>query len=327
MIDKKGSSLVEVLAVSAIIVILFSGIYSFFRLGQRTYLKGTSNIDLHHSVRLAAEKVIRQIRFADGLMLLEDWEEESADIENYNYIYFDSDNRCVTLLDDEGSHFLSDPVISQFSFSADGNTLLFIMVGEDGRAAYSLDSSVTLLNFGGHIANPEQPMAIRFSVPALGTVPSPSEAVDDPPLPGVPEDPREELELRIVHHDALPTVDVDYQDHEATLVWEEDFEHPITSISLKFSRKIDGKSKNKNFRFTGEWSLTVFFNGAPHLVRSEEIRTTKSLEQITHTFTEFIPANQTVKVVLDIDYGYGGHSDNWVKPEFSEIELGITVFR
>jgi len=185
-LNKKGFTLVEVLAVSAIVIILFSGVYSFFSLSQRMYDSGTGKIDLHHSVRLASERVIREIRFANELMLLEDWEIESANTERYKYIYFDSDKKSVILLDQAGSHSLSDP-LSEFSFSSQGNTLLFTLKGEQRSSHFSLDSSVTLLNFSGLLPNPDNPVAIRFAVPDFGSDMGPSP--DPGPEPPLDPDP------------------------------------------------------------------------------------------------------------------------------------------
>ena len=315
--------MVETLAVSVIVVIVLTGVYSFFRLGQRTYASGTDQINLHHSVRLTAEKVIRHVRFANEVLLLEDWEPESANTERYRYIYFDAENKSVVYLDKEGEQILSTPIISEFTFLADGNTLLFTTKGEYRSSAFTLDSSVTFINFDGHLANPDSPMAIRFNIPEIGDTPD----TEGNPLPQS-QDPDEEVDLLVVHNEALPTVDKNYPSHSATTIeWERSFEHPITSVEASISRLIEGQFHNNSYQFTGQWTLTLFLNGAPHLIKSEQIRKPTAWETTIKSFEEFIPAHQPIRLVLEIEYGYGGHRNNRVKPEFSDIELKLIFFR
>jgi len=326
-LNKKGYTLIEVMAVSAIVIILLSGVYSFFSLSQRMYHSGTGKVDLHHSIRLASERVIREIRFANELMLLEDWDIESANTERYSYIYYDSENKSVILLDHAGSHSLSEPLVSDFSFSSQGNTLLFSIKGEHKSSQFSLDSSVTLLNFSGLLPNPDHPEAIRFAVPDYGSVNGPSPDPDTNPDPDPdPPGPGTEMDFRVLHHHALPIADSSNPSHTATLEWEETFPEQITEITVSFSRLIEGYRQNNPSSFTGEWKLSVFYNGADHLVKNESIVKPTSRDTFTHTLNEYIPANQPVKIILYITYWYGGHSNNWIKPEFSDIQLELKFF-
>ncbi|MGI6365607.1 MAG: PilW family protein, partial [Bacillota bacterium] len=48
----RGFTLVEVLAVMAIFLLLLAGVYSFFISGQKLFLSGSRQTDLHGSVRL-----------------------------------------------------------------------------------------------------------------------------------------------------------------------------------------------------------------------------------------------------------------------------------
>lgn len=330
VLNKKGFTLVEVIVTSAIVLLLLTAVYSFFSLSQRIYRTGSEKVDLHHSVRLASERVIREIRFANELVLLDEWEIESANTERYKYIYFDSDNKAIVLLDEEGSHSLSDSLVSNFTFSSQGNTLLFTVTGEHNTTNFSLDSSVTLLNFSGLLPNPENPVAIRFAVPDIGsgTGPSPDPEPDpDPPADPDPSEPDVQVDFRVLHHHALPIADKSNPSFTATLEWEEAFPGNITDISLSFSRTIEGHRQNSSSSFTGEWRLSIFYNGADHPIASESIVQPRNTQTYNHTISEYIPENQPVKVILYITYWYGGHNKNWIKPVFSDIQLEVTYFK
>lgn len=165
----RGFTLVEVLAVMAIFLLLLAGVYSFFISGQKLFLSGSRQTDLHGSVRLAAERVIRELRYAHFLTLIgeDDWDPDSADLISYSYIYYDRDTKNLILLNQEGRTPLSDGNITDASFSAKASTLLFSLTGERGPITYTLDSSARLLNYTGNIdANmpASTPVAFLYSL-------------------------------------------------------------------------------------------------------------------------------------------------------------------
>ncbi len=167
--DQRGFTLVEVIIVSAILLLVIAGVYSFFTFGQRVFRSGSGQADLHASVRLAAEKISRELRFAGEVELLEEnWDPASASTDEHSYIYYDSNNLCLMLLDSTGARAISSPIISNVIFSADpeeGKILLFTIQGEEGSAVFALDSSVRPMNLSNNIAGAGNAPALRFSMP------------------------------------------------------------------------------------------------------------------------------------------------------------------
>ncbi len=162
--DEKGIGLVEVLAVSAIMVLVLAGAYAYSSFGQRLYHLGAAQADLHASLRLASERIIRELRFAGEVALLEaDWDPAAAETEDCSYIYFDSGCRQVLLLNAKGVRPLSEEVVSGLTFSAESAVLLFTMEGEGKSAHFSLDSSVKPLNQKIDIGGLETSQAISFA--------------------------------------------------------------------------------------------------------------------------------------------------------------------
>lgn len=167
--DEGGVTLIETLIVAAILVLILAGVYSFLLFGQKLYFSGAGQVELHGPVRLAAEKINRKLRFASEVELLGDsWDPGSAATDNSSYIYFDAGSREVILLDSDGSQVLSEGVITELTFSAEGGVLLFTIRGEGDSADFALESSVKPLNLSGNIGGPEGAQALRFSMPHGG---------------------------------------------------------------------------------------------------------------------------------------------------------------
>lgn len=166
--DQRGLTLVEVLIVSAVLVLVVAGVGSFFTFGHKVFYTGSDQVDLHRSLRLVAERIARELRFAEKVTLLGDsFDPGAADPENQSYIYYDAGSKTVMLLDSEGSRPLSDGVITEASFSADESMkviLLFNLRGEEGANAFTLDSSVRPLNQNDDIAGPAHSQALQFSL-------------------------------------------------------------------------------------------------------------------------------------------------------------------
>ena len=169
--DERGLTLVEVLVVSAALVFVLAGAYAFSSFGQRLYRSGSGQAELHAALRLAAERITRELRFAGEVSLLEEgWDPGTASLETWSYIYYDDDSKSLKLLDASGTKALSAEVISGITFSADpagGPILLFTIHGESSTADYSLESSVQPLNVGeSGIGGAAASEALSFRMPA-----------------------------------------------------------------------------------------------------------------------------------------------------------------
>ena len=168
--SEKGITLIEVLVASLALVLVLSGVYTFYFSGQKTFRSGAEQVELHTVLRLAAENISRELRFAEELCLMEvGWDPGSASTDDCSYIYFEPGSGTVMLLDDEGSHPLSGPEIFELTFSPnlERDVLLFTIKGESRSEAFSLDSSVKPMNMGTseRIGGPGSAQALRFSLP------------------------------------------------------------------------------------------------------------------------------------------------------------------
>lgn len=167
---QKGLTLIEVLIVSVVLVLVLSGVYTFYFSGQKTFRSGAEQVELHTVLRLAAENISRELRFAEELRLMEEgWDPGSASTDDCSYIYFDPGSGTVQLLDDTGSHTLSGPEISELTFSPnlERDVLLFTIKGESSSEDFTLESSVKPMNMGKseRIGGPGAARALSFSLP------------------------------------------------------------------------------------------------------------------------------------------------------------------
>lgn len=164
--NERGFTLIELLAVMVIFMMLMAAVSFMFIFSQRLFIASSQQSSLHGDLRLTAERVGRELRFAYFLEIIdeEDWDLEAIDSSEYSYIYFDRSSRTIILLDDSGSRSLSSNTISDVSFVGNVSTLLFTLHGESGGEAYSLDSSVRLLNYRCNFHNPDNPIALRYSL-------------------------------------------------------------------------------------------------------------------------------------------------------------------
>ena len=128
------------------------------------YYRGSTQVELHESLRLVAEnnsraKICREVSCpAAGIRF--------GFTEEYSYIYFDAAKRMVILLDSAGARPLSDPLVSALIFSDKGSILLFTLTGESRGHVFTLESSVKPLNVSGNITGPPEGTALRFSLPS-----------------------------------------------------------------------------------------------------------------------------------------------------------------
>jgi prepilin-type N-terminal cleavage/methylation domain-containing protein len=164
--NKRGYTLVELLAILAIIALLMTAVFSIFIFSQRLFLSTSRRNSLHNSLRVTAEHISNELRFAFFLELVNepDWDVDAVDVTEYSYIYFDRDSNSVILLNEDGSKVLSDGKITDTAFYGNVSTLLFNLEGEKGKESYTLESSVRLLNYRCNFQNPDSPIALRFSM-------------------------------------------------------------------------------------------------------------------------------------------------------------------
>lgn len=329
-----GFTLVEVLAVLGIILLLIAGVFSFFLSNQKTYASGSKQVDLHNALRLTAERINREVRYAWDILLLDatQWDKDLADTDQYNYIYFDSDTRTIMVLDNTGAHPLSDQIISGITFSAKGSTLLYTVYGDNSATSFSLDSSVRPLNYDGKIYVPVIPVALRYAPSKIATpqIPSPEPEPEPEPDPDPNPDPGEDdpLTPTIVYWNldigAIPKVVGKKASKSFTKTWVRSSPGKIAEMEFSITRTI--VSNTVNDKINVDWQLLLCYGGATQ-VQKEKTQQPKGRQVFNITLSDLnIPASADVPFEFKIDYSNHASYNGEMQPIFEDIQVKVTYY-
>lgn len=144
---RKGFTLLECVIFMAIMSLILIAAYSLFFFGIRTYEVGRKNVDVQQNVRIAADFIFREVRYAQALVVSSPTE-----------IYFtlpDDDNGYVIKLKGEEIVFFTNFVENkiayqikdlQFSFCAQRGMLDYYILGGQGDDHYALRGSFQVRN-------------------------------------------------------------------------------------------------------------------------------------------------------------------------------------
>ncbi len=70
--NNKGITLIELLVTLAIMGFIITSLYSFYLTGLRGWQRGTDQMEAQQSARIAMDKIIRELRYAEEIILDED---------------------------------------------------------------------------------------------------------------------------------------------------------------------------------------------------------------------------------------------------------------
>ncbi len=154
--NNKGVTLIELLVTLAIIGFVITALYSFYLTGLRGWQRGTDRMEAQQSARIAMDKIIREVRFAEEISLDEDKSTLRFKVEDNirtlrfrlvnDEIVFDS---CP---DGEGSYFHTKIAlgITDLKFNLEDSELLKITIeAGNEKSGIKLKSGVRPRNLPG----------------------------------------------------------------------------------------------------------------------------------------------------------------------------------
>jgi prepilin-type N-terminal cleavage/methylation domain-containing protein len=165
--NNSGFTLIELMIALSILLFLLMGTYTYFSFGSRSFDRSTDNAYINHNLRLAAELITKEIRFAFSAEILQDNSSVPESINNEDiYIFLNAQNRVEIKSKDGSTHIptTNDDALAlalNFNKSSVADNIIFTV----GDAGSSLDiiTEVKILNLTGTISGLNQGSALRIS--------------------------------------------------------------------------------------------------------------------------------------------------------------------
>ncbi len=147
MVPDKGFTLIEILAAVSIAVLLFCTVFGLYFFGVNTFQICTAHLDLQQNVRIAADFITRELRYARNLEVdTDEVQYELPDDDNDSYTIKKENGEIVYLINSTENKIAYN--INTLSFTWDGLTkiLSFEIEGVDNRYCYAVRTAVCLQN-------------------------------------------------------------------------------------------------------------------------------------------------------------------------------------
>lgn len=161
--SNQGITLVELMVVIAILGLVLAAGYQFLHFGRTTYARGEQRSHVQRDMRIAAEYITQEIRYADEIYI-----NPSDKQQGYHYIYIEENGTVIhrnvagderVLIDGE-----MDDADYNLSFQEyDDSILRYIL--SSGVLNYDLDSKVQALNLTAAIKGDIAGSVIKYTKP------------------------------------------------------------------------------------------------------------------------------------------------------------------
>ncbi len=146
-VGEKGFTLVELLAAVTLYTILLGSVFSLYFFGVNAYKMGSIRMDLQQNVRVAADFITRELRYAHQLQQINEHEirySKPGDPANYTIKYKNGEIVQLIRNTEEKVAYHVETLI--FDWDEDEQVLYFSIMGMDEGNTYALRSAVCLQN-------------------------------------------------------------------------------------------------------------------------------------------------------------------------------------
>ncbi len=145
--QRKGFTLLECVIVMAIMSLIFVAAYSLFFFGVRAYETGRENVDVQQNVRIAADFIFREVRYAQTLVVPSPTEIRFTLPEDDNGYAIKLKGEEIVLF----TNFVENKIAYQikdlqFTFCAQRGMLGYYISGGQGDDYYALRGSFQVRN-------------------------------------------------------------------------------------------------------------------------------------------------------------------------------------
>ncbi len=145
--NRNGFTLLELLVAAAIMSVMLLAVFSLLSFGVNTFEAGKQRIDLQQNVRIAADFIFRETRYANELEIVSPTEISFALPENNNQYVIKQKGAEIVLLTNFAENKIAYQIKElEFSF-CDNNHILDIFIdGDDGEHSFTLRTSLQIRN-------------------------------------------------------------------------------------------------------------------------------------------------------------------------------------
>ena len=144
---RNGFTVIELLVALAVTGIMLIALFSFFSLGFQTFYSGRQRIDLQQNVRLAADFITREVRYANELEIVTPGEIRFTLHGCSNqYRIKQKGDELVLLTNDVENKIAYHIRELELSYCVQDHVLHYVIHGEEGFQRYSLRSSIHIKN-------------------------------------------------------------------------------------------------------------------------------------------------------------------------------------
>jgi len=147
--NRQGFTLVELTLAVALLSIILTSFIAFYFWGLRVFNNGIARAELQQNVRIAADYISRELRFAESLELAGAQKVSYFKPQDGNrYVLKKKGREIVVLINGVENKVASDIAELSLKMVPGKNLLVFEVVGNDGRFNYGIKSSILLKNAG-----------------------------------------------------------------------------------------------------------------------------------------------------------------------------------
>jgi hypothetical protein len=151
--EQAGLTVVELLIAATILVFVLAGAYTFFSFGWSSFDRGTDRAVVQNNLRMAAEAITKEVRFAEGISIIDTSDIPDPVDDDDIYIFINNDSRIERKDKYESRiipHELDSNVFLELDFERSSSNVLKVVITET-RSNMTLETEIRILN--GSIVN------------------------------------------------------------------------------------------------------------------------------------------------------------------------------
>ena len=145
--NRNGFTVIELIAALGVTSMILLVVFSMFFLGFRAFEEGKQNIDLQQNVRLAADYISREVRYAQELNVVNPGEIHFLVHGNSNQYRIKQKGEELVVLTNFAENKIAYHIKTlEFTYCEQSRVLHYVIHGENGLRGYTLRSSLNIKN-------------------------------------------------------------------------------------------------------------------------------------------------------------------------------------